>query len=515
MAYLDDNTATVRIVTEQDGSGIEDTKSDLNSLAKTSESTDGKLTSFTDNFRDGLDKVAKVSAIAGAGITLFAKTSVDKLTDTVKASKDLGRQTGMTTEDASRLVAAMGRVGVSSDTASIAFRTLSKIIADSREDTGDMSNRLNAMSVATKNADGTARGFSDILLDVSDRFKSMPDGAEKTALALELFGRSGTTMIKTLNGGSQALKDLEEQADKMGLTLTTENIATVEAYIKSQKDLAAQTESLQMSVGQLTAPVLTDFNMMLNQSLNALIGVDGPLRDVTVGFLAFGGPILGATAGVAEFASNVAGAIPLVKSLGAVVASPIVMPAITVAAALASLALVANAVGSVINAINAMNDAAEAQRQLAQTNARLNDAASMAYQNGDIAKGDKLRSIAKNNNTSTPNYFDAAMQSVFSVDGWKSAFGFSTGGYTGAGPVDQVKGVVHAGEYVLRQDEVDQRTGMPKASVMQSGGQSITNHFNFEQLVLSTPEAVREFFTVSDYDTQMVGMGLSPNRGAS
>lgn len=39
---------------------------------------------------------------------------------------------------------------------------------------------------------------------------------------------------------------------------------------------------------------------------------------------------------------------------------------------------------------------------------------------------------------------------------------FATGGYTGYGAPDEIAGVVHKGEYVLRADQVDQSTGTPK-----------------------------------------------------
>lgn len=535
MAYLDDNTATIKIVTEQDGDGIESTRNDLKSLGKTSDDTDGKLSSFTDNFKQGLDTVAKVSAVAGAGLTLFAKTSVDKLTDVVKSSKDLGRQTGMTTEESSRLVAAMGRMGVTSDTASISFRTLSKVIADAREDTGDMSNKLNEMGVATKNADGTARDFSDILFEVSDRFQKMPDGAEKTAASLELFGRSGTSMIKVLDGGSKAIKDLSDQADKLGLTLTPENIATVDAYIKSQKDLADQTQSLQMAVGTLTAPVLTDFNTMLNDSLQSLIGVDGPLRDVTVGFLAFGGPVFAVTAGIAEFGSNVAGAIPMVKALAGVVSTPMIMPAIAVGAAIASLVVVGDKISETIGAIDGMNEAQDNAKQIGeQTDAAMKK----AHEEGRISL-DKYNTYLKNTEAESyktkdrlfTGFFGPLLQSgaelVALIQGrsMQEVYGkgkagskssaYATGGFTGRGGVNEVAGVVHRGEYVLRQDQVDQSTGQPKASVSSGGSQTHYHQYDIGQVVLSTPDAVREFFTVNDYDSQMVSMGLSPNRGTA
>jgi hypothetical protein len=41
-----------------------------------------------------------------------------------------------------------------------------------------------AVGVAFKNQDGTLRGTDQVLLDLAERFKAMPDGAEKTALAV-------------------------------------------------------------------------------------------------------------------------------------------------------------------------------------------------------------------------------------------------------------------------------------------------------------------------------------------
>lgn len=41
-------------------------------------------------------------------------------------------------------------------------------------------------------------------------------------------------------------------------------------------------------------------------------------------------------------------------------------------------------------------------------------------------------------------------------------WGYATGGYTGYGAPDEIAGLVHKGEYVLRADQVDQSTGTPK-----------------------------------------------------
>src|SRR5438105_5046640 len=60
----------------------------------------------------GLNVAAGGLAVVGAGLTLFAKNATNYTEDLVKSSKSLGQQIGVSTTDASRLVAAFGRMGI-------------------------------------------------------------------------------------------------------------------------------------------------------------------------------------------------------------------------------------------------------------------------------------------------------------------------------------------------------------------------------------------------------------------
>src|SRR5206468_3331117 len=150
-----------------------------------------------------------------------------------------------------------------------------------------------------------------ILMNVADRFKEMPNGAEKTATAIELFGRSGTSMIKVLNLGSAGIKQLEQDAKSLGLTLTQDNIVAVDKYVQSQKQLKESSDALKLSVGTLTTPVMTELNLKLNQLAQAAIAPGSPIRGLTIDILAFGGPVLGAVSAMAGFLGNLSSAIPL------------------------------------------------------------------------------------------------------------------------------------------------------------------------------------------------------------
>lgn len=57
---------------------------------------------------------------------------------------------------------------------------------------------------------------SEALLQISDKFQTMPDGPKKTALAIAALGRTGAELIPILNGGRKALEDQFKTADDLG-----------------------------------------------------------------------------------------------------------------------------------------------------------------------------------------------------------------------------------------------------------------------------------------------------------
>ena len=80
--------------------------------------------------------------------------------------------------------------------------------------------QTHTQSWASRSKTKTARlRTSDQLLsDIADRFQDLPNGPEKAAVAMDIFGRSGQKMITLLNGGSEAL-------DEFGLRVKRENFA--------------------------------------------------------------------------------------------------------------------------------------------------------------------------------------------------------------------------------------------------------------------------------------------------
>jgi len=125
-----------------------------------------------------------------------------------------------------------------------------------------------------------------------------------------------------------------------------------------------------------------------------------------------------------------------------VISAPISLPAIGVAAALASLAMVYASIQSIRGAIKDVNSAAKAT----------NDA------NSGISSSQKKAFDMIN--SKDPKKKAAGRKLLADLS--RAASGYASGGYTGQGGTNEVAGIVHKGEYVIPKKQVDQTTGQPK-----------------------------------------------------
>src|SRR5204862_7584712 len=109
------------------------------------------------------------------------------------------RYTGATAEEASRLRFAAKQSGIDVDTMTKSLGLLSKNLAGTK---------LDKLGLGLKDASGKALPLNDSLLKIAERFQSMANGPEKTALAMQLFGKSGAQLIPFLNKGADGIAEL-------------------------------------------------------------------------------------------------------------------------------------------------------------------------------------------------------------------------------------------------------------------------------------------------------------------
>ena len=155
----------------------------------------------------GLAFKAMFAAAAIGGITAFVKSSID-------AADALGKlevRTGIAAAKLQSYVNAGKLADVSQKQLATGLKTLARTQLEAADGVATYADAYNKLGINVKNSDGTIKQSDQLLGEIADTFATLPDGPEKTAIALDIFGKSGADMITMLNGGKAALEEFNYQ----------------------------------------------------------------------------------------------------------------------------------------------------------------------------------------------------------------------------------------------------------------------------------------------------------------
>jgi hypothetical protein len=218
---------------------------------------------------------AKGLSLSGlAGIGLSATAAAAAIGASVKVAADYGDQldnmaqrTGVAVEELARLQYAAKLSDTSTEALGKGIGNLSKLMVGAAYGGAESGKLFERFGISLRNADGTMRSTTDVLYDLSDIFTAMPDGPEKTALAMDIFGKKmGAELIPLLNQGSAGLRAMGDEAERLGLVLSKEQAKAAAEFNDNLDRLGQLSKSVAVSLGNALIPAL---NSMLSKLTDA------------------------------------------------------------------------------------------------------------------------------------------------------------------------------------------------------------------------------------------------------
>ena len=193
-------------------------------------------------------------AVSVAGLTAMVKSAID----TGDALDEMSQRVGVSVETLSVWKPAAEQSGVSGESFEKGLRKLSTTMLEAATGSEDAARNFAAVGVEFKNQDGTLRATDQVLLDLAERFKAMPDGAEKTALAVQLFGKSGAELIPFLNQGRDGINELAAEMQALGVQMSSETAAQAGNFNDALDKLHLATKSIGNQIIASLLPALND-----------------------------------------------------------------------------------------------------------------------------------------------------------------------------------------------------------------------------------------------------------------
>lgn len=225
-----------------------------------------KITASAEGAKSALGKMKNDLMAIGAGVgvvgigTKLAKEAIQWDV----AVKKLSGITGATAKETSELLAVANYMGIAMEDSAGAFAKFSKNVGAAKEKMevaraeGKLSTDIfSKLGYTLEDIQG--KNTVEVFKMIQERLRGMKDGAEKTRVEMELFGRTGYQMHAMLNMSAEQMDKVAERAKAMGLIIDDDTAAKSAKLNRELKDLENTGKRLAVSIGHELVPVFNDY----------------------------------------------------------------------------------------------------------------------------------------------------------------------------------------------------------------------------------------------------------------
>lgn len=242
--------------------------------------------------------IATTTALAGLGVTAAsAVAGFHKLIEGASSFADLADKTGASAEALASFAVAAGTSGVSMDKVASATNAMTRNLVGVGDESKAAGAALKAMGLDIK--DFKSMSPEAQIEKVAKTLAEFEDGAQKSAVAMAVFGKSGADVLPFL-------KTLEEQGGRQKI-LTQEQIDLADAYADKQAKAGAELKLYAEAMATQAIPAITAFTGALTETAKEILGVDQQTKE------------LKNSTAVADFADAAVSGLGLVVDAGQVV----------------------------------------------------------------------------------------------------------------------------------------------------------------------------------------------------
>ncbi len=205
------------------GSIFVDNEAANQSISKTEEKAEG----LGNKFLKGVGTAAKwgiaIGGAAIAGATALGGLAM-KAAETTDRIDKLSAKTGLSKQAFQEWDYVLGQNGVNIEVMKNGMKTLTNFMDQAAQGSEKVISKFDDLGVKLFDTSGQLRAQEDVMRDTLKALADLPNGAEKSAKAVELFGKAGLELMPMLNNGSESIEELTQRAHDLGLVMSDEAV---------------------------------------------------------------------------------------------------------------------------------------------------------------------------------------------------------------------------------------------------------------------------------------------------
>lgn len=199
-------------------------------------------------------KTALAGVVGAAGFGALVKSSLASVDALAKTSDKLG----ITTQALAGLQHAAELSGVSTNTLNMALQRMTRRVSEAAMGTGEAKAAIKELGLDAEKL--AAQSPDETMKDLADAMQGVTNQADRVRLSMKLFDSEGVALVNTLSGGAAALREAEQEAKQLGVTVSRFDAAKIEqandAWTKSKKAI----EGIANKISIALSPYLTAIN---------------------------------------------------------------------------------------------------------------------------------------------------------------------------------------------------------------------------------------------------------------
>ncbi len=205
------------------GSLVIDVSANVAKITKDMGKIQKNVSKASKGMSNAIASVKTVMAGLFTGYVLNQAISFGKaIIDDADALSKLAQKTGVSVESLSALEYAAKLSGASIGSVAIGMKTLAKNATDASTGIGEAKDTFNKLGVSVVGANGKLKSVDRLILEVSDAMGKLETATEKSAAAQRIFGKSGTDLLPMLNKGADGIKEMTDEAERLGIVVSTD-----------------------------------------------------------------------------------------------------------------------------------------------------------------------------------------------------------------------------------------------------------------------------------------------------
>jgi hypothetical protein len=255
-------------------------------------------------------------------------------------------RTGISVEALSELTHAAKLSGADTESLEMGIRKMQKTLVDAATGTKESQEAIQRLGLSIDQL--MALSPDEQFSAIAEALSRVQDPTQRAAMAMEVFGKSGTKLLPMIAGGAKGIEDLRKRARDLGYTMSGEDAAGAVVLLDLFTDLWGQVKVLAFQVGAALAPALTTFVTQATGVGKSMIDWIKAHRAAVTGFAMLAGSVLAGGAALTVFGKSiglVAGVLTRVSGAIRLLGSGLGLAGSVLMAVLSPIGAVASALG--------------------------------------------------------------------------------------------------------------------------------------------------------------------------